>query len=327
MLQPQSSKACGENVDQNRRGFLQQVAGITAGLALATATSSNAGAAEPEGPEPAPMLPTLDLGPHKITRLILGGNPIYGHSHFNWLYSRHLADYHTPDRVVELLRACEAAGINAWQNSYAERTLDDVERVRREGIAFKWLCLGKPDWDRHPERIEHAAGLRPVGSAPHGALAERLHRQDKIPVLLDHLKRIRSTGVLVGLSAHNPALIELAEEQRWDVDYYMCSQYYLTRPREEFQKLLGETPMGEVYLPSDSDRMLQVVRAARKPCLVYKVLAAGRANLSPAGIREAFQFTLSRIKPTDAIIVGMFQEFGDQVAMNAGFVRDLCGKG
>jgi hypothetical protein len=151
-----------------------------------------------------------------------------------------------------------------------------------------------------------------------------LHRTGKLPVLLDLLKRIRSSGVLVGLSAHNPALIELAEEQGWDVDYYMCCQYYLTRPRDEFQKVLGEVPMGEVYLPSDRDRMLGVVRAARRPCLVYKVLAAGRASLTPAGIRDAFHYTLSRIKPTDAMIVGMFQEFGDQAAMNAQLVRELC---
>lgn len=326
MLRPYANETSLSNSDQSRRGFFQRVAGMTAGLAFTTVASSDTQAAGADAPTSVPSLPTVALGPHKVTRLIIGGNPIYGHSHFNRLYSQHLTDYHTPERVVELLRACAAAGINTWQNSYAERTLDDVELVRREGIRFQWLCLGKPDWDAHPELIEHAASHRPIGIAPHGALAEKLHRQNKIPVLLDLLKRIRSTGVLVGLSAHNPALIELAEEQRWDVDYYMCCQYYLTRPREEFQKILGEVPMGEVYLPSDRDRMLDVVRAARKPCLVYKVLAAGRANLSSAGIREAFQFTLSRIKPMDAMIVGMFQEFGDQVAMNAGLVCELCGK-
>jgi hypothetical protein len=275
---------------------------------------------------PANLLPTVALGEHRVTRLILGGNPIYGHSHFNRLYSQHLIDYHTPDRVVELLRACHAAGINTWQNSFAERTLDDVEKVRSAGVPFNWLLLGKGDWDQRPELIDYAAKRRPIGIAPHGALAERLHRTGKLPVLLDLLKRIRSTGVLVGLSAHNPALIELAEEQGWDVDYYMCCQYYLTRPRDEFQKVLGEVPMGEVYLPSDRDRMLGVVRAARRPCLVYKVLAAGRASLTPAGIRDAFHYTLSRIKPTDAMIVGMFQEFGDQAAMNAQLVRELCGR-
>ena len=272
------------------------------------------------------MLPTISLGKHQVTRLVLGGNPVYGHSHFNRLYSQHLIDYHTPDRVVELLRACEQAGINAWQNSYTERTLADIDRVRSEGIKFQWLCLGKTDWDEHPELIDHVAKRQPIGIAPHGALAERLHREKKIPVLLDALKRIRSNGVLVGLSAHNPALIELSEEQGWDVDYYMCCQYYLTRPREELQQIMGEIPMGEVYLPSDRTKMLEVVRSAKKPCLVYKVLAAGRANLAPAGIREAFQFTLSHIKPIDAMIVGMFQEFGDQVKMNAELVQDLCGK-
>jgi hypothetical protein len=51
--------------------------------------------------------------------------------------------------------------------------------------------------------------------------------------------------------------------------------------------------------------------------------AAGRANLSAAGIRAAFQFTLSRIKSADAMLVGMFQEFGDQVGMNARLVHEL----
>jgi hypothetical protein len=327
MLRPQPHENCFRNVAPSRREFMECVAGVTAGVALTVTTPAKVPTADTAGPQPAPQLPTVALGPHRVTRLIIGGNPLYGHSHFNRLYSQHLSDYHTPERVVQLLRGCEAVGIDTWQNSYAERTLDDVERVRREGIRFHWLCLGKPDWDEHPERIEDAASHRPIGIAPHGALAEKLHRQRRIPVLLDLLKRIRSTGVLVGLSAHNPALIQLAEEQRWDVDYYMCCQYYLTRPREEFRKILGEVPMGEVYLPSDRDRMLQVVRAARKPCLVYKVLAAGRVDLSPAGVREAFQFTLSHIKPTDAMIVGMFQEFGDQVGMNAGLVRELCGKG
>ncbi len=113
-----------------------------------------------------------------------------------------------------------------------------------------WLCLGKPDWDTRPELIDEAAKRKPIGIAPHGALAERLHRQEKLPVLTDLLKRIRDQGVLVGLSAHNPALIELAEEKGWDVDYYMCCLYYLTRPRTEFQKLLGDDlPLGEIYLP------------------------------------------------------------------------------
>ena len=57
----------------------------------------------------------------------------------------------------------------------------------------------------------------------------------------------------------------------------MCCLYYLTRPRPEYQKLLGtDLPLGEIYLPSDPPRMFKVIQAVKKPCLAYKVLAAGR---------------------------------------------------
>src|SRR5262245_61210768 len=108
-----------------RRRFLERVAASAAGAAALAAAGPHAGAAGAQDPGPAP-LPAIRLGPHTVSRLILGGNPVYGHSHFNELYSRHLIDFHTPERVVELLKAATAAGITAWQNSWAPRTVDDV---------------------------------------------------------------------------------------------------------------------------------------------------------------------------------------------------------
>jgi hypothetical protein len=310
------------SASSGRRTFLKRTAAVSALAALARPA-----AAAEDAPKPEPLLPTIKLGPHSVTRLIIGGNPIYGYSHFNKLLSQHQTAWHTPERVVELLRRCEQAGINTWQNSYAERTLKDLERFRAAGGKLNWLCLGKPDWDRHPEHLDDAARHKPIGIAPHGALADRLHRQNKLTTLTDLLKRIRDKGVLVGLSAHNPVLIELAEEKGWNVDYYMCCLYYLTRPREEFQKMLGkDLPLGEIYLPTDPPRMFRMVQATKKPCLVYKVLAAGRRISSPAEVRACFETALSHVKPSDALIVGMYQQFGDQVGENAKLVRELCAK-
>ena len=317
----QPSEKSPDSDASNRRHFLQRAAGGAAGLALA-AQASRASQAPA-----AAALPTIRRGQHTVTRLIVGGNPIYGYAHFNRLLSRYYTDWHTPERVVELLRRCEQVGINTWQNSYAERTLADLDRYRQQGGKMHWLCLGKGDWDTHPELIDDAAKRKPIGIAPHGALAERLHRQNRLNVLRDLLRRIRDKGVLVGLSAHNPALIQLAEEQKWDVDYYMCCLYYLTRPRDEMQKLLGkDLPLGEIYLPADPPRMFQVVQRTKKPCLVYKVVAAGRRIASAAEIRQCFETALSSIKPTDALIVGMYQQLGDQVGENAALVRDICAK-
>src|SRR5207248_3226974 len=131
----------------SRRDFFQQAAGLAAGIGAAAAPAAAA-----EVPSE-PLLPTVKLGPHSVTRLIIGGNPIYGYSHFNKLLSKHQTDWHTPERVVELLKHCEKAGLNCWQNSYAARTLSDLERYRAAGGTMHWLLLGKPDWDQHPEHI------------------------------------------------------------------------------------------------------------------------------------------------------------------------------
>jgi hypothetical protein len=318
------SSSQSEGSQPTRRQFLQQTVGLAAAgvvlseLAQAPAAVINRGAAS---------LPTIKLGSHEVTRLIIGGNPIYGYSHFNKLLSQYQTTWHTPERVVELLQAAEANGINTWQNSYAERTISDLERYRQGGGKMNWLCLGKPDWDQNPHFVDITASHKPIGIAPHGALGERLHRENKLGVLTDLLKRIRQTGVLVGLSAHNPALIQLSEEKGWDVDYYMCCLYYLTRPREEFQKLLGgELPVGEIYLSSDPPRMFKMIQATRKPCLAYKLLAAGRRIESAAQVRQCFETAFANLKPTDAAIVGMYQQLNDQVAENASFVRQICSR-
>ena len=60
-------------------------------------------------------LPTIPLGPHQVTRLIVGGNPLCGNSHYSETMSREMAEYYTPERVVEVLQRCEGAGINTVQ--------------------------------------------------------------------------------------------------------------------------------------------------------------------------------------------------------------------
>jgi len=321
-MKPKDSLPASDCISSSttRRQFLQQ-AGLAAGAAVVSEFAQTAQAAAPSEA----LLPTIKLGKHEVTRLIIGGNPIYGYSHFNRILSQYQTAWHTPERVVELLKHCEAKGINTWQNSFAERTLSDLDRFRAAGGKMNWLLLGKPDWDKNPHLIAEAAKRKPIGISPHGALGERLLREKKLDVLTDLLKRIRDQGVLVGLSAHNPALIELAEEKGWDVDYYMCCLYYLTRPREEFQKLLGgQMPLGEIYLQDDPPKMFKVIQATRKPCLAYKLLAAGRRIENSSQVRQAFETAFKNIKPTDAAIVGMYQQLSDQVAENAAIVREVA---
>jgi hypothetical protein len=38
-------------------------------------------------------------------------------------------------------------------------------------------------------------------------------------------------------------------------------------------------------------------------------------------VDEAFRYAFGRIKKTDAVIVGMYPRFEDEVALNAGYAR------
>ena len=57
----------------------------------------------------------------------------------------------------------------------------------------------------------------------------------------------------------------------------------------------------------------------------HKVLAAGRTTGSPQQVRERIAAALDGIKKTDAIILGIYQRYSDQIGQDAGFVREILG--
>ncbi len=295
---------------------------------LAAANSANAQTRPPESSvppaAPGPLLPLVPFGKYKLTRLIAGANPIYGYSHFNYLYSAHMGEYHTTARVISFVRELERAGLNTWQASWSERLETDWLRYKEEGGRLQLLLLSRPTFNDEPEILKRAIKLKPLGIAQHGGTTNRYWDAGQFDKSLDYLKRIRDTGAMVGLSCHNPLEVEYSEEKGWDVDYYMTSLYYMIRPRAEFEKLLGgHLPLGEIYLPSDPPRMMETIRKTRKPCLTYKVLAAGRTVNSPQQVKDRIAAALKGIKVTDPIIVGLYQRFNDQIGQTAQFVREI----
>lgn len=298
-------------MESNRRDFIKGGAALTAAAAAVETRAANN------------TLPTVKLGKHEVTRLVAGSNPIYGFSHFNRLFSQHMRDYHTPERVVEFLKSLEASGINTWQASFQERAGPDLTRFREQGGKLHWICLCRPDFLTNPAVLKDAAGYKPIAIVQHGQITERLWQAGEFSKSREFLKRVRETGVMVGLSAHNPVVLDRVESEGWDVDFFMTSFYYINRPKEEWKKLLAEVPLGEVYLPSDPSRMCAAIRQSKKPCLAYKILAAGRMSDTAEQRKGCFEFAFRNIKPGDAVIVGMYNRFTEQVRENADLLRTL----
>ncbi len=303
------------------RGAGTLAAWLTAANLSAGQTTPPAGKV-PES-KPGPLLPLVPFGKDKITRLVAGANPIYGYSHFNYVFSAHMGEYHTTERVLSFLKELERGGLNTWQASWSERLETDWLKYKDEGGKLQLLVLSRPNFNDQPEILKRVVKLKPMGIAQHGVSTNRLWDAGQFDRSLDYLKRIRDTGVMVGLSCHNPLEVEYAEEKGWDVDYYMTALYYMIRPRAEFEKILGQVPLGEIYLPSDPPRMMETIRKAKKPCLAYKILAAGRTVNSPDQVKERIGVALNGIKPTDAIIIGLYQRFNDQIGQTAQFMREI----
>lgn len=291
-----------------RRAFLQTSAGLAASSAAA---------------ETLPTLPTVRFGKTQITRLIIGSNPFYGYSHTNRALDQCMREYYTQDRRMEVLHSAERNGINAWQLHYDTQPMADFARYRAEGGRMHLILLADFELMKNPKLLPEVAKLGPLGIAHHGNRTDERFRNGQKGLVRDFLKAVRDTGVLVGLSAHNPAVIDTVESEAWDIDYYQACLYRVSRTVEETRAQFGEAPHGEAFMEKDPERMGKMIRQTKKPCLAFKLLGAGRTSNSPAALEKSYRFAYANIKPGDAAIVGMFPKFRDEVKENADLVRRI----
>lgn len=271
-------------------------------------------------------LPKISFCNHELSKLVIGDNPFYGFSHFNRLLSQHQKEFNTPEQVVKTLQRAEEVGINGWQNSITERSQSDLQRFRDAGGTMHWFCLSwSTEWYENPDKVFEDVKLKPIGMAPHGGgVGQRCLIERKFDLLQDILKRIRDTGVLVGLSVHDPKLLHIAEDKGWDIDYYMTALYNLHGGSDKFREKFGYAPLGEIYAREDRDEMSEAIQRTEKPCLIFKVLAAGRSIGSQQLIRDEFKYVIENSKPNDALLLGMYQQFSDQIGENASMITELC---
>ena len=270
---------------------------------------------------PAP-LPTVPLGDRRVSRLIIGGNPFSGGSHTSPEMDQAFLDYYTAENIKAALRESEAHGVNAVQVRGDRHIMRVLREYRNEGGGMHWIAQTASELRDLPGNVRQCAAEGAFAIYHHGTRTDGLWREGAIDEVRDLLAVMRDAGVAVGLGTHLPQVIEYAEEQEWDVDFYMACFYTLGRPRP-LNGTLGAFLPGEVYDDADRERMVQTIRATEKTCLAFKILAASRKCASAEDVEEAFAYAFANIKPHDAVVVGMFQRDRNQVAMNAAIVEKL----
>lgn len=269
------------------------------------------------------LLPTIKLGPHEITRLIIGGNPFSGGSHTSQEMDTAFMDYYTNDNIKAALFEAERQGLNCMQTRADRHIMRANREYRNEGGQLKWIAQTASEHADIPGNIRQAAANGAIAIYHHGSCTDAMWREGRIDEIVPRLDIMRECGVVVGLGSHHPEVIEYAEEHEWNVDFYMTCFYTLGIARPATGSAFSFVG-GEIYDDADRERMTAVMRATEKPCLGFKILAASRKCESEDTVREAFKYAFGNIKPTDAVVVGMFQRDLNQFAMNAALAREFA---
>lgn len=294
-----------------RREFLKTMGALSASLAVPQARAATT------TPAPALMLPQIPFGKYRLGRLICGSNPFNGGSHLSGFLNREMKSFFTPEQLMKTLRRCQEVGINCWQISGVVN-LAAYRRFVDEGGRMHMISLG-----RNPAELPQLAQGGCIGVAHHGEATDQLFKAGKFGEVHDFLQRVRDAGMMAGVSTHMPAVVDAIESKGWAPDFYMTCVYERNRGPEELKKLLGRVPLptNEVYLEEDPPRMFATIRQTKQPCLAFKILAAGRLCDRKENVERAFREALQAIKPTDAVIVGIYDRYSDQPAENAALVR------
>ena len=271
-------------------------------------------------------MPCVKLGSAEISRLIVGGNPFSGNSHVNRELDEQMRDYYTTENIKETLRECEKNGVNTVQLRADMHIMRILREYWNEGGSVGWIAQTASEYLSHEGNLRQIRGYdRGFAIYHHGTLTDRLFKEGKTAELRERLKKIRETGAAVGIGTHMPQVIETAEAEGWDVDFYMASVYNLSRENRESSAVTGRANTDEPFFDEDIPLMYKTIRSTEKTCLAFKILGATRRCMTPETVENAFREAYANIKASDAVVVGVFQRDRNEVQINSDIVRRVLG--
>jgi len=271
------------------------------------------------------MLPTVKIGDKDVTRLICGGNPFSGFSHFSAELDWEMIEYYTMPNLLKCLDECWANGVNTFQ-SRGDRHQDRlVLEHRLGGGQMQWIAQTASEFRSLEANIREIARYEPIAIYHHGSHTDNSWHEGKIDVVADIVKCIKDRGLPAGIGTHIPEVIEYAEEKGWETDFYMACFYNLARGYKAAPAQDRGAYAKDKFQKSDPERMAETIRKTPKPCIGFKIMAASRNCETDEMVKETFRWAFDHIKDTDPVDVGMFQKHKNQVKQNAELVREILG--
>jgi hypothetical protein len=246
------------------------------------------------------VFPRTTVAGVSLPRLLIGSNWIFG-----WSHKGHAADmfikaqHSTVDATLSILNAFLQYGIDAWMAPFSSHP-DALAKIKgiQDKIGRKLILIDTPvlNMDDTPGARKEAEAIiktsAEIGSTfclIHHSCCEQLINKNKKTMdrLPDYTDMIRQAGLIPGLSAHMPEVIQYSDLNGYDVETYI-----------QIFNCLGFLMQIEI------EPVIKIIHEAKKPVMTIKPMAAGR--VSPY---VGLTFNWAVLRPQDMVTVGCINEY------------------
>ena len=243
--------------------------------------------------------PRTTIAGVSLPRMIIGTNWIFGWSHTGHAADCFIKDQHASgDETYKIISAFLKYGVNAIMGPFSTHPECNEKVVRAEEKTGKRLIridtphlnMDDSEFARNEAKavIKNSAKIGSSFCLIHHASCEQLVNKNKqtLDRIGDYTSMIREAGLIPGLSAHMPEIIQYSDNNNYDVETYI-----------QIFNCMGFLMQVEV------ESVIKIIHEAKKPVMTIKPMAAGR--ITPY-IGLTFNWNVLRDK--DMITVGCVNE-------------------
>jgi hypothetical protein len=242
--------------------------------------------------------PRTDVGGLSLSRMIIGTNWFLGYSHATPAKDALIqSQVKSREKMADIIEVFLRAGVDTIMGPFPMEPLADAVCEAQDRTGIGAIIIATPSFTIGPNTPRDGFDMADVdyvldAEAELGARFIMPHTGTTDP-MVDRCTRevrqmapvcakIRERGMIPGLSTHLPESIIYSDETGLDVETYISIF----------------NSMG-FLMPLEVDWTLSVIRAAKKPVMTIKPMAAGQ--LRPL---QALTFVWNTIRPQDMVTVG-----------------------
>jgi len=264
---------------------------------------------------------TVDFFGHKITKLIIGDNPMTGHSYIeDKVTGIEMKRYYTAENIKAAYKRIEEVGFNAMLPLADPYIMRLIWEYQQSGGNLKYIWQPYMPMNQQVSMREMKS-VNTIGIYHQGTTTDVLYEKGEIDKIKENIKMWRELGTPVGLASHVPEVIQRCEEENWGADFYLACLHNARRGRkgEESGFLTGKTKSSLVFYPEDRPIMLETLKHIDKPIIAYKIFGGGQMFIGKTReeirelIKGVYEEVFTALKPNDIAAIGVFQRDIDEV--------------